>query len=236
MNDGSPELLAACRARLDAIRHEIDAACRRVGRDPQEVEILGVTKGHPAWMHSVALDLGLVRVGENRVQDLLPKLDLLPPGLKVQFIGRLQTNKVNKVVGRIDSIASVDRMPLLEKIEARAADIDVVQRIWVQVNISREDQKGGCPPERAGQLWRRAAASKALHPVGLMGMGRAGVDEERLRDSFRTLRELAGSISAELPASSGVGLSMGMSGDFVIAVEEGATQVRLGTALFGPRG
>jgi PLP dependent protein len=174
----------------------------------------------------------LMHVGENRVQDLLAKLDHIPTDMQVQFIGRLQTNKVNKLVGRVESIASVDRPELLEKIAGRAAELSIVQRIWIQANISGEDQKGGCAPAQVAQLWERGLESSALEPVGLMGMGSRGAGESALRESFSKLRDLG----RELPVAQRVRLSMGMSGDYAIAIEEGATQLRLGSVLFGPRG
>ncbi len=232
MNLSRAEWLEDCRARLSGVRERIEGACARVGRDPTEVEVLAVTKGHSGEILEISRELGLWHVGENRVQDLLPKLDHLPPDLRVQFIGRLQTNKVNKLVGRVESIASVDRVELLEKIEARARECGLCQRIWIQVNISAESQKGGCAPDRVAQLWQRGLDSSALEAVGLLGMGARGVDEVELRRSFALLR----SIGADLVSPSKVELSMGMSGDFEVAVEEGATQLRLGKALFGPRG
>jgi hypothetical protein len=234
MSAATAEFVAQCRERLQRIRAQIAEACARAHRDPADVEILAVTKGHPPWMLDVAHELGLDLVGENRVQDLLAKLDRLPAGMRVQFIGRLQSNKVNKLVGRVHSIASVDRAGLLEKIAHRAEDLGVDQRVWIQVNISDETQKGGCSPEQAAQLWRQAVEA-GLVPVGLMGMGRYGAPEGDLRRDFADLRQLGADVGSELPDGRRVGLSMGMSGDYVIAVEEGSTQLRLGTALFGPR-
>jgi uncharacterized pyridoxal phosphate-containing UPF0001 family protein len=136
---------------------------------------------------------------------------------------------VNKVVGRFASIMSVDRKDLLDRIVRRAAEIGQVQPVFVQVNTSGEEQKAGCAPDDARKLVEAAAQAGSVELLGLMTMGRAGAAEPELRGSFARLRALRDEL---LP---GGGLSMGMSGDFEIAIEEGATCVRLGTTLFGPR-
>jgi pyridoxal phosphate enzyme (YggS family) len=218
---------------LERVRSNIERACERAHRDPSEVDIVAVTKGHPVEAMFAALDVGLLDLGENRVQEALPKLPALPQHARVHLIGRLQTNKVNKAVGVFSSIASVDRVDLLDKIARRAELSGVVQDIWLQVNITHERQKGGCEREECALLFERASAVPSLRVLGLMGMARYQAPERELRDSFASLRRLAG----ELSRSSGrtLGLSMGMSDDYEIAVEEGSTQLRLGTVLLGAR-
>lgn len=216
---------------LRRVRERVAAACERADRSPDEVRILAVTKGHPIDAVHAAVAAGLVDVGENRVQELLGKLDDAGDA-RVHLIGRLQSNKVNKVVGRVETIDSVDRPSLLRKIDARAEKVGVVQKVYLQVNISDEGQKGGCEPEEVQALWSDATAAGSVEPLGLMGMARFDAPEAELRRSFSRLRELSLVVSPDRR----VELSMGMSGDYEIAVEEGATVLRLGSVLFGPRG
>ena len=216
--------------RLADARERIGAAAHRAGRDPGGVTIVAVTKTHPVTAMLEALDQGLVDLGESRVQEALPKLDRVAGTVaRVHLIGQLQTNKVNKAVGRFASIMSVDRPELLEKIARRADDLEVVQPVWIQVNTSGEEQKAGCAPGAADELVAEAASSDRLELRGLMTMGALEASESDLRRGFAELRGLRDRLCP------GSGLSMGMSGDFELAVEEGATCVRLGTTLFGPR-
>ena len=217
-------------ARLAETRDRVTTAARRCGRDPAAITIIAVTKGHEFSAMTTALDHGLTELGENRVQDALPKLDRLEDGAAaVHLIGQLQTNKVNKVVGRVAAIKAVERRALVGRLERRASELGIVQPVWIQVNTSGEEQKGGCSPDEAAVLCRTVENARSLELRGLMTMGRAGADEPALRRGFAVLRELRDRLCP------GGSLSMGMSGDFEIAVEEGATHLRLGTTLFGPR-
>ena len=216
--------------RLAETRDQVTAAARRSDRDPDEITIIAVTKGHDFSAMTTALAHGLTDLGENRVQDALPKLDRLADRpAAVHLIGQLQTNKVNKVVGRFASIMAVDRLDLVDRLERRASELGLVQAVWIQVNSSGEEQKGGCSPDDTAALVETVEKAGSLKLRGLMTMGRAGADEPALRRGFMVLRELR---DRYCPGGS---LSMGMSGDFEIAVEEGATHLRLGTTLFGPR-
>jgi len=221
------------RHRLTTVRERIAAACARAGRDPRDVGILAVTKTHPVEVLLEALQEGLVDLGENRVQEALPKLEKLPRAARVHLIGRLQSNKVNKVVGAFASIESVDRLELLAKIARRATALELVQAIWIEVDIAEEEQKGGCPLAEADELWGRALAESSLQVEGLLGMVRVDDDERAARARFARLRDLAEILRRKdgRPAL----LSMGMSRDFEWAVEEGSHQLRLGSVLFGPR-
>ena len=218
---------------LARVREQIHGACARAGRDPDDVTLVAVTKGHPFDAMRVAREHGLVDLGESRVQDALPKLELVDDAVRVHLIGQLQTNKVNKVVGAFASIMTVDRVDLLEKIDRRAQALGVVQPIWIQVNASDEPQKGGCEPEATGDLWAQAFEAAGLDPLGLMTMARYEASEPELRGTFVRLRVLADTLRTV--EGGPVALSMGMSDDFVLAVEEGATHIRLGTVLFGER-
>lgn len=214
--------------RLAQARERIAAAAQRAGRRADEVTLIAVTKGHDISALRTALDHGLTELGENRVQEALPKLDALDaPAAHVHLIGQLQTNKVNKVVGRFASVMGVDRMELLERLTARAQQLQVTQPVWIQVNCSGEDQKGGASPDLAPGLI--GSVTGPLRLEGLMTLGRAAATGPELRASFALLRELR---DRHCPNKA---LSMGMSGDFEVAIEEGSTHVRLGTTLFGER-
>jgi hypothetical protein len=221
------------RHRLASVRERIADACARAGRNPQDVQILAVTKTHPVEVLLQALQEGLVDLGENRVQEALPKLAKLPASARVHLIGRLQSNKVNKAVGAFASIESVDQLDLLAKIARRASKLGLVQPVWVEVDIAEEEQKGGCAPAEVDELWEKGLAESSLQMEGLMGMVRLGDDERSARARFARLRGLAEALRRKdaRPAL----LSMGMSRDFEWAVQEGSHQLRLGSVLFGSR-
>ena len=219
--------------RLERVREAVGDACARSGRDASDVTIVAVTKGHPFEAMTTARAHDLVDLGENRIQDALPKLERIDDDARVHLIGQLQTNKVNKAVGAFASIMGVDRDDLFDKIVRRAATLETVQPIWIQVNASDEPQKGGCAPEATADLWHRALAAPSVEPLGLMTMARFGAEESELRATFARCRALADDLRTRDGAP--LALSMGMSGDYELAIEEGATHVRLGTSLFGPR-
>lgn len=220
--------------RLGELRARIESAAVRSGRSGRDVTLVAVTKAQPFEAMLTACAHGVLDLGENRVQDALPRLDRLGDRARVHLIGRLQTNKVNKAVGRFASIMTVDRDELLDRIVRRAEELAVVQPVWVQVNASDEAQKGGCAPAETVRLWDRVLAAGAVEAVGLMTMARFDAPEAELRRTFALVRELARGLSPD-GRRSRVELSMGMSDDFEVAVEEGATCVRVGTSLFGPR-
>jgi len=198
------------------------------------VTIVAVTKTHGPDAVRAAVQAGLTAVGENRVQEALSKQEALA-GFQVDWhlIGTLQKNKAKQVVGRFALIHSVDRLDLAQEL-ARRAPAGIRQAILIQVNCSGEPQKGGVEPEHLGELLPQVTALPALEVRGLMTMAELTEDEARQRSAFRMLRELR-----DRAAARGVALpelSMGMSGDYLVAVEEGATMVRLGTLLFGERG
>lgn len=220
---------------VEKVRRRIVAACRVSGRDPADVRLLLATKTVPVERIREVLALGEALFGENRVQELAAKAPLLrDTSAAWHMIGHLQTNKVRQVVEWAEVIQSVDRPHLVEaldhELEKRGGTLDV----FLQVNTSGEAEKSGVAPEGAEELARRIARSPRLRLRGLMTIPRASEDPEGARPSFRLLRELRDRLS-----SSGLGpipeLSMGMSGDLEVAVEEGSTIVRVGTAVFGER-
>jgi pyridoxal phosphate enzyme (YggS family) len=224
---------AALPERLAHVRAEIARRQAAAGWT-HPVTILAVTKGFGPEAIAAALAAGLTELGENRVQEALAKMDT-PAGRRAvwHLIGHLQRNKAKYVPGRFALVHSVDSEPLAEELERRAAAAGTRQRVLIQVNVAGEPQKSGCAPAEAPALARRVAALPHLALEGLMTLAPLSDDPAVPRRTFRALRALRDALQEEgvcLPT-----LSMGMSADYGIAVEEGATLVRLGTALFGPR-
>jgi len=223
-------------AAIGDVRARITAAARRVGRDPADVTLLGASKTVDAAEILAAARAGLTAVGENRAQELIGKQDALAgepdaATLRWDFIGTLQRNKIAKVVGRVTLIHSVDSFDLAATIAARAAGLGLVQDVLLEVNTSGEGTKHGVSPDDAIAVAERVDALAGVRLAGLMTMAAPG-DASAGRAAFRRLAALA---NARTWAVGVAQLSMGMSADFEIAVEEGATIVRVGTAIFGAR-
>jgi PLP dependent protein len=215
--------------RLAAVRDRVAAAAARAGR-PGTVTLVAVSKLHPAAAVRAAFAAGAVDLGENYVQELTAKrAELADLPLRWHFIGRLQRNKVRDVAGKVALIHGVDSLLLLQEIGKRAAAAGVVQDLLIQVNVAGEEQKGGVAPDELPALTAACAALPALRLRGLMTMPPLVDDPERNRPHFRALAALA-------RAHALAELSMGMSDDLEVAIEEGATLVRVGTAIFGARG
>jgi pyridoxal phosphate enzyme (YggS family) len=219
---------------LDAIQQRIHAACDRAGRDPGSVTLLAVTKGQPPEVVSAAARLGQVLFGENKVQEARAKIPLCPGRLRWHFIGHLQSNKCREAVELFGMIQSVDSLSLAREISKRAEAAGRTLPVMLEVNIAGEGSKFGYAPEKLLAELKELNALPRLEIHGLMTVPPWTAEPEKTRPHFRRLRELkeqAGAVlGAPLPH-----LSMGMSGDFEMAIEEGATLVRIGTALFGPR-
>jgi PLP dependent protein len=218
-----------------AVRSRIEGAARRAGRDPAAVSLLAVSKGQPAAAIRAAYALGRRAFGENYVQEALAKAGELAdlPGIEWHMIGPLQSNKTQLVAGRFGWVQSVDRLKVAERLHAaRDARLPPLN-VCVQVNISAEPSKSGAAPGDAHALARAVAKLPRLVLRGFMGIAEETTDVERQRRQFRSLRELLDSARAGGLALDT--LSMGMSADLDAAIAEGATMVRVGTALFGPR-
>lgn len=220
-------------SRLERVREAISAAAHKCGRDPEEIELIAVSKTQPAAAISEALRAGLTHFGENKVQEARSKIDELGRGLW-HLIGHLQSNKAKDAVRLFDFIDSVDRADLAEEISRRADTLGKTQNVLLQVNIAGESTKFGCAPEAASPLADEINALPHLSLHGLMAIAPYTPDAEKSRPHFAALRELRDRIEAATGLKLPV-LSMGMSGDFAVAIEEGATSVRIGTALFGER-
>ncbi len=220
-------------SRLAQIEQAIAAAARRTGRDPSEIELIAVSKTHPAEAVREALRAGVTHFGENKVQEARGKIETVGRGLW-HLIGHLQSNKVRDSVRYFDSIDSVDRSELAEEIDRRAEAAGKIQNVLLQVNIAGESTKFGCAPESARALAETINALPRLSLRGLMTLAPYSPDPEKSRPHFAGLRRLRDQIETDTGLRLPV-LSMGMSGDFAVAIEEGATAVRIGTALFGER-
>ncbi|TDD70191.1 YggS family pyridoxal phosphate-dependent enzyme [Jiangella aurantiaca] len=228
---------ADIRANLAAVRERVHAACVAAGRASDEVEVLLATKTQPAGRIAAAVAAGARLIGENRVQELAAKdteLTALVDGLPYErhFIGHLQSNKVNQVLRYVSCVQSVDGVELADRLQRRLETLDRTLDVLVQVNTSGEASKSGVAPDEAVAVVREVAERDRLRVRGLMTVGLQSPDEAAVRASYRALRELRdrAADAAALPV-----LSMGMSGDLEAAVAEGATMVRVGSAVFGPR-
>lgn len=218
---------------LAEVKRRITEACGRVGRDPREVTLVAVSKTHPAGAVEQALAAGQRDFGENYVQEARDKVPLVAGEPRWHYIGRLQRNKVKYLAPWVHFIHTVDSLKLAEEIDKQAAQCHRTIPVLLQVNVAGEDAKSGCLLEEAGSLAREMLQFSFLELCGLMTMPPFW-PAERVRPFFRQLRQLRDRLRDELgrplPA-----LSMGMSADFPAAVEEGATLVRVGTAIFGVR-
>jgi len=219
---------------LAAVRARIAAAAARAGRDPASVRLVAVSKGQPAAAVAAARDAGQQDFGENYLQDALPKLTALAgQGLCWHFIGQLQSNKTRTVAEHFDWMHTLDREGIARRLsEQRPASLAPLE-VCLQVNVSGEASKGGVVPERLPALAEAVAALPRLRLRGLMAIPAAAKDEEAQREPFRALRRLLESLNGRGHRLDT--LSMGMSEDLEVAVMEGATLVRIGTAVFGPR-
>lgn len=224
-------------ANLARVRDDIAAAARAAGRDPADVHLLPVSKTVPAERLRLALAAGARRFGENKVQEARAKAEALADtGAEWVIIGHLQTNKAKYVARFASEVQSVDRLDIARALDRRLQHEGRALDVLVQVNTSGEASKYGVEPERAGELVRGLAGLDTLRVRGLMTLAVFADDRERVRACFRRLRALRDRLRAEAPAGIALdALSMGMSGDYDVAIAEGSTEVRVGTAIFGAR-
>jgi hypothetical protein len=221
-----------------AVRDRIAAAARAAGRDPGAITLCAATKVQTSDTIRAAIAVGIAVCGENRVQELTAHLaDNAYAGARVHFIGHLQRNKVKQVVGQVDLIESVDGEELLRLIDRQAQKLGVVQDILLEVNLGREESKTGLLPEQVPAMVELAASLKGVRLRGLMGIPPISQEKGANRPFFALARQLFVDITEKTYDNKADinCLSMGMSGDFEDAILEGATLVRVGTALFGPR-
>lgn len=220
---------------LAAIRARMDAAARSVGRQPGEVSLVAVSKRNPPEAVAAALAAGQVDFGENYVQEAAAKVPALGPGPRWHLIGHLQTNKARQAAQLFSVIQTLDSLKLAQALDRQAGELDQRLTVLVQVSLAGETQKSGLEPAQVPALAQAVAALPHLDLRGLMTMPPFFDDPEAARPFFASLRQLAQTLAPDLPPQAMSQLSMGMSGDFEAAIQEGATLVRVGTAIFGAR-
>ena len=223
-------------ANVRAVEARIARAARNRGRSPDEVLLVAVSKAIDAERIRQAIAAGVPALGENRVQEAKGKISLLGRQVPWHLVGTLQTNKAKDAVLLFDLIHSLDRVELGQELDRRARSVSKVIEALVQVNLAGEATKGGFPPDDLKNALEALAPLTGIRVRGLMTIPPLAEDPEASRPWFRQLRELATFVNGwGLDRAEMTHLSMGMSGDFEVAVEEGATMVRIGTAIFGPR-
>lgn len=224
---------------VQSILDRIARAAAASGRRAEDITLCAATKVQTDATIRAAIAAGIQVCGENRVQELTAHLaaNAYAGAREVHFIGHLQTNKVKQVVGKVDLIQSVDSQRLLLAIDSQAEKLGLCQDILLEVNIAREESKGGCLPQELPALWQQAAGLSHVRLRGLMAIPPISSSPGANRGYFAEMRQLFIDITSQMSDNQGVMdcLSMGMSGDFEDAIAEGATLVRVGTALFGPR-
>ena len=227
--------MSSVKTNLSEIHVRIESAATRCGRKASEIQLVAVSKTHPPELIREAFEAGQRAFGESRVQDALPKLDALPPGIEWHFIGHLQTNKIRKVVSRFALFHGVDKENLALQINRIAGELGVTANVLLEVNVSGEESKFGFAPENLPRALENLAPLPFLRIRGLMTMAPYSDHPDEARPYFAKLRELRDRLATETgqPLSE---LSMGMSGDFEQGIAEGATIVRVGSAIFGSRG
>jgi pyridoxal phosphate enzyme (YggS family) len=229
----------ALETRLMATRRRIGEAAARANRSPDEIQLIAVSKTVPVEVLREAYALGLRVFGENRVQEAQEKIAALAlPDVRWELIGHLQTNKASRATELFARVQSVDRLRLAQALAARAAALGKTLPVLLEVNVAGEESKSGFAPDAVIEAARQIAALPALRPGGLMTIAPLVDDPEVVRPVFRALRDLRDRLRAVVPLGDDGGwaeLSMGMSDDFEVAIEEGATLIRLGRALFGAR-
>ena len=219
-----------------AVEEKVKEACRRAGRNRDEVTLIAVSKTKPMSMIEELLPLGVVDFGENKVQELTAKEEALPSGLHWHMIGLLQRNNVKYIVDKADLIHSVDSLRLAEAVSQEAVKKGVTANILIEVNVAGEDSKFGVAPEETAALAEAISKLPNIAVKGLMTIAPFVENAEENREVFRNLRKL--SVDIEEKKFNNVTmavLSMGMTGDYEVAIEEGATMVRVGTGIFGER-
>lgn len=221
---------------LEQVKANIEAACKRVGRDPKDVRLVAVSKTKPISLIEEAIKAGQDTFGENKVQEMCDKMEVLPDNIKWHMIGHLQRNKVKYIAGKVELIHSVDSIRLAKQISDEAQKQSIEISVLLEVNVAREESKFGFFTEETEDACREISKMPGIRVKGLMTSAPFVENAEDNRKYFKKLYELAVDIqSKNIDNISMRELSMGMTGDYVVAVEEGATIVRVGTGIFGSR-
>jgi pyridoxal phosphate enzyme (YggS family) len=233
----NPSVPGVAEALVD-VRERVAAAARRAGRDPASIEIVAVSKGVEVSRIAEAARAGQRIFAENRVQEAAAKIETLAgrvPEVRWHLVGHLQSNKARRAIELFDCIQSVDSLDLAVRLDRLAGELDRGVTVYIQVNVDRDPAKAGFDPDQLLGVMPDLLALGTLEPIGLMTVGRVVADPREARPTFRALAALSRELRAADPRI-GSGLSMGMTDDFEVAVEEGATCVRVGRAIFGERG
>ena len=221
---------------LQQVNANIEKACAAVGRAPSEITLVAVSKTKPVSMLQEAYDAGARVFGENKVQEIMDKYDQLPSDIQWHMIGHLQRNKVKYIIDKVAMIHSVDSLRLAQTIEQEAAKKELVMPILLEVNVAEEDTKFGLKVEEVLPLLEQISSFSHIQVKGLMTIAPFVENPEENREVFRTLKKLSVDISAKNINNVTMSvLSMGMTGDYQVAVQEGSTMVRVGTVIFGER-
>lgn len=224
------------RDHLNEVRENIQKACEKAGRSPQEVTLIAVSKTKPLFMLEEAYEAGARDFGENKVQEILEKHPKMPEDARFHMIGHLQRNKVKQVLPHAVLIHSVDSYRLAEQISQEAGKLGITAKILLEVNVAKEESKFGMMPEDVEKMAGQIAALPHLQIEGLMTIAPFVDDPEKNRPVFRKLYQLSVDIKKKNIDNVNMGvLSMGMTGDYQVAVEEGSTMIRVGTGIFGAR-
>ena len=221
---------------LQQVNANIEKACAAVSRDPGEVTLVAVSKTKPVSMLQEAYDAGARVFGENKVQEIMDKYDQLPSDIQWHMIGHLQRNKVKYIIDKVAMIHSVDSLRLAQTIEQEAAKKDLVMPILLEVNVAEEESKFGLATNEVLPLLEKISIFSHIKVMGLMTIAPFVKNPEENREVFRTLKKLSVDINAKNINNVNMSvLSMGMTGDYQVAVQEGSTMVRVGTGIFGER-
>lgn len=221
---------------IKQVEENIVKSCEKVGRDPKEVTLIAVSKTKPYTAIEEALPSGVLDYGENKVQELTEKYEILPKKIRWHMIGHLQRNKVKYLVGKVELIHSVDSLRLANQIETEFAKKNEIANILIEVNMANEESKFGITSETTEQLVREISKLEHVRIKGLMTIAPYTDNPETNREYFRNMKKLSVDITEKnIDNVSMSVLSMGMTGDYQVAIEEGATMVRVGTGIFGER-
>ncbi|MBF4691635.1 YggS family pyridoxal phosphate-dependent enzyme [Fusibacter ferrireducens] len=221
---------------IESVKAHIQSACVKAGRSVDAVALLGVTKTYEADVMNAAIEYGITDIAENKVQEILRKYDDVNKGVNWHLIGHLQSNKVKYIIDKVELIHSVDSLKLAVEIDKRAGQIHKIQDVLIQINIQDEASKFGILPSELGALLEGMSTLKHIRICGLMYIAPIVEKSEQLRDDFRLMKKMFDDLN-NTPYSNvePLHLSMGMSSDYEVAIEEGATMVRIGTKIFGKR-
>lgn len=222
----------ALKKKIEKVRERITRAALRSGRDPSEIILVAVAKYADVELLERAVEFGLTDVGENRADQLVEKYGVLGDRVRWHFVGHLQSNKVKKVMGIVEYIHSLDRMSTAWEISKRARRLGRTQKVLIEVNVAQEETKMGIVPQELYSFCQEVAQVPYLDICGLMTLAPMVEDQEEVREVFRDLRRLRDDLAAKRIFPNFFHLSMGMTNDFEVAIEEGATMVRVGSAIF----